>query len=135
MCSTFLQVPLQNRSSKPFLLGDASSLSVSTPRLFIKCEKQSRLEIVEEFVTLNDAPSLHLTLPVLEIELAENAELDHHYVQLTGSAAYHLKTTLVKQATQSRYRFVESSVGGRLTRHDLNIDQVESLFQSESGRF
>ena len=108
------------------LLGDDEDFHVSAPRLFIKCRSGSRLEIVEEFVMLGSASGSHLSLPVCEIELDENAELFHHYVQLDGPSGYHMKTTLVHQSSKSSYHLVESTIGGQLSRHDLDIEQVGS---------
>ncbi len=105
-------------------LGDGEDFHVSAPRLFIKCRNGSRLEVVEEFVMLDGTSGAHLSLPVCEIELDENAELFHHYVQLDGPSGYHMKTTLVRQSTKSNYHLVESTIGGQLSRHDLDIEQV-----------
>lgn len=99
-------------------------MSVSSPRLFVKCESGSRIEIIEEFMTRNTSSSSHLEMPVCEIELEEGSELVHQYAQLDGPAAFHMKTTLVKQSAKSKYSLVEANIGGKLSRHDLVIDQV-----------
>ena len=104
-------------------LGEKDETSLNAPRLFIKCDAGSKIEIVEEFMTLGTS-SDHLSMPVCEIDLREDAELVHHYTQLDGPAACHMKTTLIRQAARSKYSLVECSVGARLSRHDLGIDQV-----------
>lgn len=48
----------------------------------------------------------------------------HRYVQLEGRAALHMKGTLVRQAAESSYKLTEARLGGRLTRQDINIQQV-----------
>lgn len=46
------------------------------------------------------------------------------YVELESSQAWHMKATLVSQAASSSYSMTETQLGGRLTRHDLSIQQV-----------
>ena len=46
------------------------------------------------------------------------------YVELEGSEAWHMKASLVTQAEGSKYQITEAQLGGRLTRHDLSIQQV-----------
>lgn len=104
--------------------GSKDGVRVSAPRLYIQCGANSKAEIVEEFMSLKADSSSHLSIPVCEIELQEHAELDHHYVQLDGKDAMHMKMTFIEQSSKSGYRLVESSIGGLLSRHDLYIYQV-----------
>ena len=46
------------------------------------------------------------------------------YVELEGTAASHVKGTLVEQRARSRYVLTEAALGARLSRHDLTIEQV-----------
>jgi hypothetical protein len=48
----------------------------------------------------------------------------HGLVQREGVAAVHVRTTLVRQATGSRYELIEAAVGAGLARHTLDIEQV-----------
>lgn len=49
------------------------------------------------------------------------------YVALEGRRALHMKGTLVRQAAESSYKLTEARLGGRLTRQDINIEQVPVL--------
>ena len=49
------------------------------------------------------------------------------YLELEGSDASHMKTTLVRQGARSRYVLTEAALGGALSRHDLGIEQVMTV--------
>ena len=51
------------------------------------------------------------------------------YLELEGSDASHVKTTLVRQGARSRYVLTEAALGAALSRHDLGIEQVLSALQ------
>ncbi len=50
--------------------------------------------------------------------------LHHGYVQLESSDAFHMRSTLVAQASESSYTLTEAALGGILARHDLVIQQA-----------
>jgi len=133
-------VPQDTKIKQPLHLVYVSSggdqrLSVSAPRLYIKCESGSRIEIVEEFVSLDTASSSHFSLPVCEIYLDKGAELVHQYAQLDGPSAFHMKTTLIQQSANSKYSLVETNIGGKLSRHDLDIVQDGDETETEMDHF
>lgn len=99
------------------------ALHASAPRLLVSCGARSSVEIIEEYASSSKEDSNHVVMSVCEIDLGAGANLTHGYVQLEGSTAVHMKTTLVKQGTSSSYKLTETSVGGSLTRHDVGIDQ------------
>lgn len=99
------------------------AMRASAPRLLISCGPRSSVEIVEEYTSTSKEDSHHIVMSVCEIDLGAGASMTHGYVQLEGSTAVHMKTTLVKQAGSSAYKLTETSVGGTLTRHDLGIMQ------------
>lgn len=122
----------------------AGQASLAAPRLLAVLEEGASAEIVEEFASLaappagsasKDAPVASLTTAVAEIELDDRAALKHSYVVLEGAAAAHAKATLVNQGTESSYSLTEVRVGGRLTRHDLSIEQLGEATQSQMRSF
>lgn len=50
---------------------------------------------------------------------------------LEGDESWHMKGSLVHQSASSRYTLTESQLGGRLSRHDLGIQQVILLPPSD----
>lgn len=98
------------------------SLCVSNPRLVVVLEKGAEMEIVEEF--RGAANKSYWTNSVLHVSLEEKAKLCHSFVQLQNPCAVHMKWTFIQQGTLSSYKLVETSSGGRLSRHNLQIQQL-----------
>lgn len=49
------------------------------------------------------------------------------YAELEGEQTWHMKASLVTQAEKSNYQLTEAQLGGKFTRHDLSIQQVDLL--------
>lgn len=79
---------------------------------------------MEEYQSGSDGTSKHLTLPIVEIIVGDDAHVVHKYAQLEGQDSIHMKGTLVSQGSRSNYQLTEASIGGRLSRHDVGILQV-----------
>lgn len=105
-------------------LGSPSGLCVSAPRVLVLSQPGSSLEIVEECISAPQDAGAHLSIPITEILVGEHATLKHKYVQMEDQESYHIKGTLVDQASNSKYELVEASVGAKLSRHDVGIVQV-----------
>ena len=54
------------------------------------------------------------------------------YAALEGQGALAMKGTLVCQAAHSSYALTEARIGGRLTRHDLSVQQARSYEEAVS---
>src|SRR5690349_559694 len=93
--------------------------TVSHPRVLIVAEENSEASIVESYV--GAAGDVYFTNAVTEIVAGRAARIDHNKLQWESRDAFHVATT---QATLDRdAAFVSHSgtVGGRLTRNDLNV--------------
>lgn len=66
----------------------------------------------------------HYCINLTPTEIDNLTDCGCRYVALEGPAALHMKGTLVTQAAGSGYTLTEARLGGRLTRHDLSIQQV-----------
>lgn len=117
---------------------------VAMPRLLAVLEKGAVADIVEEFAGPAAAAPLapadaktadsslnYFTDAVAEFELDDSAVLKHSYVQLESTGVAHMKATLVNQGRKSSYSLTEARVGGTLSRHDLNIEQLGEGTHSE----
>jgi Fe-S cluster assembly protein SufD len=101
-------------------------------------EDGAKAHIVEEFagpVAAAASPITHFTNSVAEFELNDAASLKHSYVQLEAGGTAHMKCTLVDQGRGSSYSLTEVRVGGSLSRHDLNIEQVGEATKTQMSSF
>jgi Fe-S cluster assembly protein SufD len=94
----------------------------SYPRCLVVAGRASAATVVEDFVSLTDAP--YFTDAVTEIALAEDARIDHIRVQREGSQAFHIGTAAASLATGARFHSVSVALGARLSRYNLAVDQA-----------
>ncbi|BAD52546.1 putative SufD [Oryza sativa Japonica Group] len=102
--------------------GDGSMM-MSNPRVLVVAEKGAEVAIIEEHFGQEDG-GCYWANPVMEIIVEEDAKVVHSYVQQQSFAAAHTKWTVVQQNTSSNYEFVEVSIGARLNRHNLHVQQL-----------
>mmetsp|Transcript_6263 Transcript_6263/g.17524 ORF Transcript_6263/g.17524 Transcript_6263/m.17524 type:complete len:248 (-) Transcript_6263:128-871(-) len=87
--------------------------------------KGASAEIVEEYQTTGSGDVFSTS--VMEADLDEESALRHSFLQMSNpGAGTHTKLTCVRQATKSSYTLLESRLGGILTRHDVQIEQLGS---------
>lgn len=101
----------------------SNKLPVSNPRVLVLVEKGGEVGIVEEFVG-EDRDKCYWTNSVLEVIIGEGATVSHSYVQTQSLGAAHVKWTSIRQESASTYKLVEISSGGKLSRHNLHVQQV-----------
>eukprot|EP00245_Coleochaete_scutata_P010878 TRINITY_DN3931_c0_g1_i1.p1 TRINITY_DN3931_c0_g1~~TRINITY_DN3931_c0_g1_i1.p1 ORF type:complete len:366 (+),score=72.84 TRINITY_DN3931_c0_g1_i1:83-1099(+) len=99
----------------------STPVQMSHPRLLAVLERDAHAVIVEEFA--GSEGGSYWTNQVAEFVLAEGAHLVHGYIQSQARDAYHIKKTVVLQAGTSVYSLVEAEMGGRLSRHNLHVEQ------------
>lgn len=97
--------------------------AITHPRCLIIAESNSKVTLVETFIGDDDAT--YCTNAVTEIWLGEHAQLNHTKVQWESKAAYHIATTAIAQMRGSCYINNAIALGANLSRHNLNIRQVE----------
>jgi Fe-S cluster assembly protein SufD len=96
--------------------------AASYPRCLVVAGRGSAATIVEHFVSLSDGPTF--TDAVTEIALAEDARIEHIRVQRESGEAFHIGTGAVSLAARSRFRSVSVTLGARLSRYALSVDQA-----------
>lgn len=92
------------------------------PRVCVIAETGSRMTLIEDFVSLTEGA--YFTNAVTEIAIAQNAEVRHTRVQRDSNAAFHIGKTAVTQARDSRYSCTAVHLGGKVSRHNLEIYQT-----------
>ncbi|XP_028105313.1 protein ABCI7, chloroplastic-like [Camellia sinensis] len=105
--------------------GDSGSkkLPISNPRVLVLVEKGGEIGIVEEYVG-GDGEKCYWANSVTEVVIGEGGKVSHSYIQSQSLNAAHFKWTSVRQESASSYELIEVSTGGKLSRHNLNVQQV-----------
>ncbi|PRQ24134.1 putative SUF system FeS cluster assembly, SufBD [Rosa chinensis] len=129
---TVVYVPAGCRVESPIYLryfanegGDIGSpkLPLSNPRVLVLVEKGGEIGVIEEFLG-GDGDKAYWVNSVLEVVVGEGGKVRHSYVQNQSVNAAHIKWTSVRQESASTYELVEISTGGRLSRHNLHVQQL-----------
>ena len=99
-----------------------SAPRLTHPRVLVVAEPHSDVTLVEDYIALGNGS--YFANPVTEIYVEENAHVNHIRVQRDGVEAFHIGKTAVSQAQNSHYACHAISVGGRISRHNLEIFQL-----------
>jgi Fe-S cluster assembly protein SufD len=86
-------------------------------RNLIVAEADSAASVIESYAPLSDATGF--TNSVTEIVLEQGAQVEHYRLGREGEAAYHIGSTHVQLARDSRYTSHSIAFGGRIVRHEL----------------
>ncbi|PMB23765.1 Fe-S cluster assembly protein SufD [Fischerella thermalis] len=100
---------------------------ISQPRCLVVAESGSQVSLVEEYRNRHDAKNakdVYLTNAVTEIWIEDNAQVNHTRVEWDSREAFHVGKTAVTQGRYSRYTCNAISLGGRVSRHNLEILQT-----------
>lgn len=105
--------------------GDVGSkkLPVSNPRVFVLVEEGGEIGVIEEYVGVGEN-KCYWANTVTEVVIGKGAKVKHSYIQSQSLSAAHIKWTSVQQGSSSSYELIEVSTGGKLSRHNVNIQQV-----------
>ncbi|XP_050238538.1 protein ABCI7, chloroplastic [Mercurialis annua] len=117
--------------------GDEGSnqLPVSNPRVLVVVEKRGEVGIIEEFVSTGRENKSYWTNAVLEVMIQEGAKVEHSYIQNQSLNSAHTKWTSVQQKSASTYALAEVSTGGKLSRHNLHVQQLGPDTATEVSTF
>ncbi|PMB10036.1 Fe-S cluster assembly protein SufD [Fischerella thermalis CCMEE 5273] len=100
---------------------------ISQPRCLVVAESGSQVSLVEEYRNrrgAENAEEVYLTNAVTEIWIEDNAQVNHTRVEWDSREAFHVGKTAVTQGRYSRYTCNAISLGGRVSRHNLEILQT-----------
>ena len=105
--------------------------ATSCPRCLIRVGDGACVEVVEEFAALGGTDEgAYFVNAVTEVELGTGAEVRLTYVEDDAPGATHMKGTFVDQEEESSFSLLEARVGGGLSRHDLDINQLGPATQT-----
>ena len=102
-----------------FLTCERPKPTVTHPRTLIIACKQSRLTVIESYVSLSDAP--YFTNTVAEIIADDGAQIEHYRYLGESPRAFHIGTTRVRLGQDSTFTSTSFATGTRLARNDLNV--------------
>ena len=111
---TVLDTPLHTL----FLSTGAKANAVSHPRVLVVAEAHAEATLVESYAGLG--VEVYLTNSVCEINVGENASIDHYRVQREAPTAFHISATHVREARSARFRSTSITLGGSLTRNHVH---------------
>ncbi|MEM9922585.1 MAG: Fe-S cluster assembly protein SufD [Cyanobacteria bacterium P01_D01_bin.50] len=101
---------------------------ITQPRCLVVAKAGSEVTLVEEFMNSQspqkEQQEVYLNNTVTEIWVEENAGVNHTRVERDSIEAFHIGKTAVTQARNSRYTCNAISLGGKLSRHNLEILQT-----------
>ncbi|MGF1480365.1 MAG: Fe-S cluster assembly protein SufD [Cyanophyceae cyanobacterium] len=112
-----VEIPIQL-----LFLSIASDPTISQPRTLVVAKRGASLQLVEQYATVE--PATYFTNGVTEIWVEDNAEVNHMRVQQESTQAYHIAKSAIAQARDSRYTCTDINLGGKLSRHNLEIYQT-----------
>lgn len=92
------------------------------PRILIIAETSSSFSLVEQYVCTGKENYFNNT--VTEIWLQENAQVNHTRIQQEKDSSFHIGKTAVSQSRDSKYTINTIDLGGKLSRHNLQILQT-----------
>ncbi len=99
--------------------------TISLPRCLVVAETGSGVTLVEEFLNrLGAKDEVYFTNAVTEIWIEDNARVSHTRIELEGAEAFHIGKTAVNQARHSSYICHAVTLGGKLSRHNLEVWQA-----------
>ena len=92
---------------------------ITHPRNLFVIGENSQATILESYVGLSD--ETYFTNLVTEIVAGENAIVDHYKLHQESKNAYHISTLQVYQGRNTRVRSFNVTLGGNLTRNEVNV--------------
>jgi Fe-S cluster assembly protein SufD len=96
---------------------------ISQPRCLVVAESNSQVTVIEEYIP-SSSEQVYFNNSVTEIWVNENAQVSHNRIVTEGNAAFHIGKTAVTQARYSRYNCNAVTLGGKISRHNLEILQT-----------
>jgi Fe-S cluster assembly protein SufD len=117
----FIHVPAKEVLTKPIQILHVVTQAgfMANTRDIIVLEESAEAKVVETFVGCDEA---YCSAAVMEVSLAQNADLTLYKLQMEGDKAYHFGGTYVKQARDSRFTHHNFAFGGLLARNDIHTD-------------
>jgi len=120
---TYLHIPKNVVVEKPiafYLFSTAQKEGqASQPHHVWIFGENSQATVIEKHISMGQAS--HFVNQVLEVSVAENANITHYQTQILSEQSYLINTTQVQQVRNSCYTHLHVSLQGAVIRNNLNI--------------
>ncbi len=117
----FVHVPAGTAVERPIHVLNVSipgaAPIMTHPRLVIVCEPDSRVSVVEHYVSHGDGP--YLTNAITQIEAARGAVVEHYLIEEESRAAFNVSSLLAHQQANSDVASHTVLLGGGLVRNNI----------------
>ncbi|MGA9383172.1 MAG: SufD family Fe-S cluster assembly protein, partial [Phormidium sp.] len=95
---------------------------LAQPHCLVIAETGSSVSIIEDFAVIGNVATF--TNAVTQIWVGENASVNHIRLQREGREAIHVGRSAIAQSRDSRYTCNAINVGGKISRHNLEVFQT-----------
>jgi Fe-S cluster assembly protein SufD len=102
--------------------------TMSQPHCLVIAEPGSSVTLIEDYATIGNVSTF--TNAVTEIVVGENASVNHTRIHREAHSGFHIGKTSVAQGRDSRYTCNAITLGGKLSRHNLEILQTGEQTQT-----
>lgn len=104
-----------------FLTVPGASPTIAQPHCLIVAEPGSNVTAIEDYATIGNVAAF--TNAVTEVVVGENAEVNHVRLQRESWEVFHIGKSSIEQSRNSRYTCHAISMGGKISRHNLEVVQ------------
>ncbi|MEG4036743.1 Fe-S cluster assembly protein SufD [Microcoleus sp. w1-18aA5] len=104
-----------------FLTAPGTSPTMSQPHCLVIAEPGSNVTLVEDYATIGNVAAF--TNAVTDVVVGENATVNHVRLQREGGEVVHIGKSAIEQSRNSRYTCHAISLGGKISRHNLEVFQ------------
>lgn len=123
----FVHVPEGMKVDTPvqllFIQTDADQPYFTTSRCLILADKGAEITIVEDHIGLGD--NKYFSLPVVEVNLEQEAYVKHTKIQRESLEAIHIARTAAHVKQHANYESYTITLGAKLSRNEPRITQLE----------
>ncbi len=104
-----------------FLTAPGASPTMCQPHCVVIAEPGSNVTLVEDYATIGNVAAF--TNAVTDVVVGENATVNHVRLQREGLNVVHIGKSAIEQSRNSRYTCHAISLGGKISRHNLEVFQ------------
>lgn len=104
-----------------FLTAPGASPTMCQPHCVVIAEPGSNVTLIEDYATIGNMPAF--TNAVTDVVVGENAAVNHVRLQREGGDVVHIGKSAIVQSRNSRYTCHAISLGGKISRHNLEVFQ------------
>ncbi|MEK0180112.1 Fe-S cluster assembly protein SufD [Microcoleus anatoxicus] len=104
-----------------FLTAPGASPTMCQPHCVVIAEPGSNVTLIEDYATIGNVAAF--TNAVTDVVVGENAAVNHVRLQREAAEVVHIGKSAIAQSRNSRYTCHAISLGGKISRHNLEVFQ------------